>query len=83
MAIRTDLSYCETIHAVSPRWHLRPLARGEERKPGGGVNKPTLCGLVAAWDISSKVDDKTVSELGCSSCVANMPPAPAPEESAP
>lgn len=61
------LYYCETIHAVSSRWHLRE-ADGQ-KKLGGGVNKPTLCGLTAAWDINREVEDRDLEKLACRKCL--------------
>lgn len=58
--------YCETYTAVSKRCHLRP-AEGP-RLPGGGVNKPTLCGLKAGWDIEREVVDRDVEALACPAC---------------
>jgi len=45
------LSYCET-YAGTGVWHIRVLgAKG--RRPEGGADTTTLCGLAAAWDVPS------------------------------
>lgn len=67
-----NLYYCETVAAVSRRWHLRYHDSDESRKLGGGANTPTLCGLQAAWDIDRAVHERDLEALGCRSCVATL-----------
>lgn len=53
-AEQREYSFCESVTAtsISP-WCIRPLTT-EGRKPGGGVDTPSLCGRVKekmGWDL--------------------------------
>ena len=69
--------FCETVAAVSRKWHLREVSHDEEKKCGGGVNKPTLCGLTAAWDIEVSVprgydERERLEKITCPKCLEKM-----------
>ena len=71
-------SFCESSTGLGP-WHIRRLTKAG-RKPGGGIDTPSLCGSVrprgdrggwGGWDI------KVIDPLGvvpapvlCRKCVA-------------
>lgn len=51
VVVSVAYSYCETVAAVG-LWHIRRLSE-KGRKPSGGADTKTLCGLQAAWDVPS------------------------------
>ena len=61
-------SFCESVHATgrSP-WHIRRLAG--ERKLGGGIDTPSLCGRVTqGWDLEVEITEHHL-EHACERCV--------------
>ena len=64
-------SICESVHASSRSpWHIRPNTG--PLKLGGGIDTPSLCGLVkSGWDIGPPaVEDVAHADFMCPACVA-------------
>lgn len=60
------LAFCEPSTATGPGpWHIRVLPAGEERRVGGGVDQPTLCGrdLHRGWDLELPVTLDALARL--------------------
>lgn len=66
------LSFCESVHASGQsKWHLRPLTT-KSKKLGGGVDTPSLCGLVKdgnGWDLETNPDDHDLTTVACRECM--------------
>ena len=59
-------AFCEPSTATGPGpWHIRVLPAGEERRVGGGVDRPTLCGrdLRRGWDLELLVTLDALARL--------------------
>lgn len=70
-ASSTDFSFCESVHASgrSP-WHLRKLT-AVGPKFGGGIDTPSLCGLVKppmGWDVKVEITEHHLGH-SCQECV--------------
>ena len=63
-------SFCESIHATSNSpWHIRKLT-GAGKFVTGGVDTPSLCGLVErGWDLEVDIDVSRYEDLCCPKCV--------------
>lgn len=58
-----EVAFCEPVWASgSSAWHLRLLEPGEEKKFGGGLTKPSLCGREVAWDLDTVVTPTIAAE---------------------
>ena len=67
-----EYSFCESVHATSTSpWHIRPLTSAG-RKLGGGIDTPSLCGVVrVGWDLKTPIDDVRLRHCGvCKTCKA-------------
>ena len=74
-------SFCESVTGIGP-WHLRQLSDAG-RKCGGGIDTPSLCGLVhpvgstkpdgkpgfGGWDLEVPVSERLL-QGACRKCVA-------------
>lgn len=69
------ISFCESIHATgaSP-WHVRMLVG--EKKLGGGVDTPSLCGRVEVgqgWDLQVEPTwDRLIQNFVCQRCLKEL-----------
>ena len=60
-------SFCETATAgPRSRWHIRQLTE-KGRKPSGGADTPSLCGLDVAWDLEVDITTHHLSH-SCPEC---------------
>lgn len=64
-------SFCESVFAASlSKWHIRKLT-SVGRKPGGGIDSPSLCGHVKTglgWDLEVGLTDFHLRENCCIEC---------------
>ena len=61
-------SFCESVHATSTSpWHLRKMT-SEGKKLGGGIDTPSLCGLIKqGWDLQVGLTEHHIKHA-CPKC---------------
>ena len=70
MSVRelTEFSFCETVTAGSKsKWHIRQLTKVGQ-KFGGGVDTPSLCGRIVAWDLEVGLTSHHLQNNTCLQC---------------
>lgn len=64
-------AFCESIHASSESpWHIRELSK-HGKKLGGGVDTPSLCGLIQkgkGWDLETDINEFHLTNGCCPKC---------------